>query len=493
MSIKQDQDRWARLRFAVIGPLLAAPPPRGELQQALHELSLRNWTHPNDGTAIRFGFSTIERWYHSARCAQDPVAALRRQRREDAQVSRRLSPALCLEIDALYQRHPGWSIQLHYDNLIALSEQHTELGVVPSYATVRRYFKAHGYHRKRQPKRHTPGAITAVERLDQREVRSYEMDHVNALWHTDFHHGSKRVLLPDGRWITPLLFGVIDDHSRLICHLQWYSDETARSFVHGLSQALQKRGLPRALMCDNGAAMKSEEFNAGLHSLGIIVEHILPYSPYQNGKKETFWGNVEGRLMAMLEQVEDLTLEQLNRITQVWVEQEYHHKRHRDIGTTPIKRFVESPNVSRPCPDSATLRRAFCRTVSRKTRHSDGSVALAGARYEIPNRYRHLQRVRLSYAQWNLSEVQLLDPHTSAPLCRLYPTDKGANAQGQRRSLEPLPNSPSTDSDITLLSKGDPQWPPLLRQMLADFAATGLPPAYLPQLSDTQANKEPSQ
>lgn len=497
MSNEQDPDRWARLRFAVIGPLLAAPPPRGELHSALTELSKRSWLHPVDGTAIKFAYSTIERWYHSARRAQDPVAALRRQRRTDAQVSRCLSPSLCQEIDALYQRHSGWSMQLHYDNLVALVKQHPELGTLPSYATVRRYFKAHGYHRKRRPKRQTPGALGAVVRLEQREVRSYEMDHVNALWHTDFHHGSKRVLLPDGRWITPLLLGVIDDHSRVICHLQWYSDETAQSFVHGLSQALQKRGLPRALMCDNGAAMKSEEFSAGLHTLGIVLDHTLPYSPYQNGKKETFWGNVEGRLLAMLEHVQDLTLEQLNRITQVWVEQEYHHKRHRDIDTTPIKRFVQSPNLSRPCPDSAALRRAFCRTVSRKTRRSDGTVALAGARYEIPNRYRHLERVRLSYAQWNLSEVELLDPNTPTPLCRLYPIDKSANAQGQRRSLEPLANglvnSPATDSDTTLLNKADSQWPPLLRQMLADFAATGLPPAYLPQLSDVQTdNKEPS-
>lgn len=482
MRDEQDLDRWARLRFAVIGPLLAAPPARGELKRKLHELSLCSWTHPNDGTAIRFGFSTLERWLNLARNAPDPVAALRRKRRNDAQHSRRLTPPLCREIDALYQRHPGWSMQLHYDNLVALSEQHNELGAVPSYATVRRHFKARGYHRKRSPKRQTPGAIAAVERLEQREVRSYEMDHVNALWHTDFHHGSRRVLLPDGRWITPLLFGVIDDHSRLICHLQWYSDETAQSFVHGLSQALQKRGLPRALMCDNGAAMKSEEFTAGLHSLGILLEHTLPYSPYQNGKKETFWGNVEGRLMAMLEQVEDLTLEQLNRITQMWVEQEYHHKRHRDIDTTPINRFVESPNVSRPCPDSATLRRAFCRTVSRKARRSDGSVALDGTRYEIPNVYRHLERVRLRYARWNLSEVELIDPHSTAPLCRLYPVDKSANAQGLRRSLTPPTESPDTAS---ILSKTDPQWPPLLQKMLADFAATGLPPAYLPHAERT--------
>ena len=43
----------------------------------------------------------------------------------------------------------------------------------------------------------------------------------------------------------PLLPCFIDDHSRLICHLQWYLHETAEVLVHGLCQALQKRGLPR--------------------------------------------------------------------------------------------------------------------------------------------------------------------------------------------------------------------------------------------------------
>jgi len=145
MSDEQDQDRWARLRFAVVGPLLAAPPAQGELQHALRELSDRLWSHPNDATQIQFGFSTIERWYHTARRAADPVAALRRQRRDDACISRQLTPALCQQIDALYQRHPGWTIQLHYDNLLALAQQHQPLGVVPSYATVRRYFKRCGY------------------------------------------------------------------------------------------------------------------------------------------------------------------------------------------------------------------------------------------------------------------------------------------------------------------------------------------------------------
>ena len=60
MSDEKDLERWARLRFAVIGGLLAAPPKRGELKGTLLELSQRTWSHPNDGTAIRFGFSTLE-------------------------------------------------------------------------------------------------------------------------------------------------------------------------------------------------------------------------------------------------------------------------------------------------------------------------------------------------------------------------------------------------------------------------------------------------
>ena len=80
-----------------------------------------------------------------------------------------------------------------------------------------------------------------------REVRSYEATHVGALWHLDFHHGSKKVLTAGGRWQRLIALGILDDHSRLCCHVQWYLSETAEDLVHGLSQAIQKRGPPRAL------------------------------------------------------------------------------------------------------------------------------------------------------------------------------------------------------------------------------------------------------
>ena len=59
---------------------------------------------------------------------------------------------------------------------------------------VRRYLKAQGMFRQARPKRVTAGALAARDRLERLEVRSFEVDHVNALWHLDFHHGARKVL-----------------------------------------------------------------------------------------------------------------------------------------------------------------------------------------------------------------------------------------------------------------------------------------------------------
>jgi hypothetical protein len=72
-------ERWARLRFSIIGALLAAPPAKGALRAALEELAAREWRHPSTGEPVRFSFSTLERWFYRSRNEQhDPVGVLRR-------------------------------------------------------------------------------------------------------------------------------------------------------------------------------------------------------------------------------------------------------------------------------------------------------------------------------------------------------------------------------------------------------------------------------
>lgn len=474
MSLSIDhRNRWARLRFSVVGPLLASPPPKGELQQAFHALAAKVWRHPITGADVQFGASTIERWYYRTRHVQDPVDQLKNRLREDCGHFPSMHPSVMEALVEQYRQHPGWTMQLHHDNLVAAMKATAPVGL-PSYSTVCRYLKAHGLVRKPTPRSSTEGAIAAAVRREQREVRSYEVDHVAALWHLDFHHGSRKVLTPDGQWHKPLLLCIMDDHSRLVCHLQWFLDETTASLVHGVSQAIMKRGLPRAIMTDNGAAMIADEFVEGLATLGILHQTTLPYSPYQNAKQERLWGQVESRLMAMLEGEPHLTLEQLNLATQAWAEQEYHRKEHSELGAAPLQRYLSCADVSRPSPDALALRQAFRVRHHRRQRRSDGTFTLNGVRFEVPGAYRHLEELCVSYARWDLSQVDLIDARTGMTLAAVFPLDKSARADGQRAQLQAA--CPAAEA----VSAGTA---PLLRQLLAEHAATGLPPAYLPPIA----------
>ena len=464
------RDRWARLRFSIIGSMLAAPPEPGELQAALALLAAKTWRHPISGLDVTFGLSTLERWYYAARRTNDPVAALKDRLRGDVGKFPSMTPQVIDTLTLQYREHPGWTMQLHFDNLRAALKNSD--ATIPSYPTVRRYLKAKGMFRQARPKRATAGALAARDRLERLEVRSFEVDHVCALWHLDFHHGSRKILTRQGIWMTPMLMCVMDDRSRLVCHLQWYLDETAESLIHALCQAFMKRGLPRALMTDNGAAMLAEETTTGLGKLGVLHQTTLPYSPYQNAKQESFWGRVEGRLLAMLEGEATLGLDALNLATQAWTEQEYHRTRHSEIGVTPLNHYLAGPSVTRPCPSSDVLCASFRIEVKRKQRRSDGTVSIEGGRFEIPSQYRNLEHVHLQYARWDLSRVDLVDPRTGTILCPVKPLDKSANANGQRRRLAPV------TADLSPLPpKG---MPALMAELLADYAATGVPPAYLP-------------
>lgn len=473
---KRVHERWAHFRFSVIGQLLAAPPGKGELAAAIAALAERTWHHPITDEHTRFGFSTIERWYYRAlREKRDPVAVLRRKLRADAGQQPAMSGAVRRAIIAQYAAHKSWSVRLHHDNLVALAESNPDLQPLPSYPTLRRFLKVNGFNKRRRlTSRRTEGAERAEARFLDREVRSYEAEYVGSLLHFDAHHGSRTVLTPKGEWVTPILIGILDDRSRLACHLQWYLSETAEVVAHGLSQAFQKRGLPRASLSDNGPAMVAAEIVDGLARLGVLQQTTLPYTPEANAKIEILWASVEGRLMAMLEHVADLSLARLNEATLAWAEHEYNRRINSETGETPIARFLAGPSVMRPCPDSAALRLAFTRTERRMQRRSDGTIVLKGRRFEVPDRYRHLRELEVRYAGWDLSHVHLVDERSGNVLCRLFPQNKAQNASGVRRTRDPEAKEPRA-------AQADSEIPPLLKKLMKDQSDSGLPPAYLPK------------
>jgi hypothetical protein len=144
----------------------------------------------------------------------------------------------------------------------------------------------------------------------------------------------------------------------------------------------------------------------------------------------------------------------------------------------PLTRYTQAGNVGRPCPGSDRLRQVFTIRLTRRVRGSDGTVSLDGTRFELPTRLRTLQQVTLRYARWDLRRVWVIDPATDVVITPIYPLDKQANADRQRRCIEPPSLAPEP--------AGEGGMAPLMQELMREYAATGLPPAYVPTPVEVQ-------
>jgi len=129
-------------------------------------------------------------------------------------------------------------------------------------------------------------------------------------------------------------------------------------------------------------------------------------------------------------------------------------------------------DIGRPGPDAAAVALCFTAEVSRTQRRSDGTLTVGGVRFEVPSRYDHLEKLHLRVAAWDLRQVHLVDLKSGAARSRWYPFDKHRNAEGRRAArVAPRDAVPAAPTGVA----------PLLQKLIAQYAATGLPPAYLPK------------
>ena len=114
------RDRWAQLRFLIVGRLFAEPPEPGDLFNRLLELANKTWRHPVTGQEIRFGVSTLERWYYRARKAHDPVGLLKNRPSSHYGTF----PSLGLEIrEQLCAQYLGGRLE-RFQQMVILEEGH---------------------------------------------------------------------------------------------------------------------------------------------------------------------------------------------------------------------------------------------------------------------------------------------------------------------------------------------------------------------------------
>lgn len=120
--------------------------------------------------------------------------------------------------------------------------------------------------------------------------RFFERANPNELWQTDI-----MTFMLKGQFRVYMI-GFMDDHSRFLVGWGLYRFQTAANVQEVFRSAIEKHGLPKEVLSDNGRQYYSwrgkSQFTEMLLKLGIRHIRSRPYHPQTLGKIESFWRNL---------------------------------------------------------------------------------------------------------------------------------------------------------------------------------------------------------
>jgi putative transposase len=134
---------------------------------------------------------------------------------------------------------------------------------------------AHRFLQQHQLSRQTFADANTIER------RAFVAEHTNDIWHADVMHGPT---VPSLRSRKVYLVSFLDDASRLIAHADFCWGETALDIEGVLQSAILKRGIPKKIILDNGAAYRATSLQEICARLEIRLVYCPPYEPQGKGK-----------------------------------------------------------------------------------------------------------------------------------------------------------------------------------------------------------------
>ena len=217
----------------------------------------------------------------------------------------------------------------------------------------------------------------------------FERKRRNALFQADIKYGPSLVI--NGTNKKTYLLSIIDDHTRMIMHAEFYNNQRLPILEDCFRKALLKFGKPSDILVDNGKIFVSKWFKLACARLGVRHITALPYRAQTKGKCEKYHQCVDQFLNEFsLEPVK--TLQELNRKFSVWLDEGYIHAPHdalrkeeRDPHTgellrkrerTPYQAYTEDPAKVR-FVSSLECRDAFL-WEERRVVDKSGCVKLAG-------------------------------------------------------------------------------------------------------------------
>ena len=356
------EEAMSMFRFSVISPLLVGDDERS-LKKRMYEQASKIWTLP-DGRSRQFSWGTIEDWLYKYR--NFGLKGLTNDSRCDNGKFRQLNDQTSEFIDNYVKEHSRIKTSImiaQMKNDVQFFDQQ-----LPSDSTIYRYVRT----------------IRPCENTLQKERRAFEAPYSGSLWQTDVMYGPYLPRLNDrGKWVKnqTFLIALIDDHSRLLCHGEFYFKQDLLSYLSCLKQGLYKYGIPERLYCDNGQIFLSEQIKRIMAGLGTSVIHCPIADGASKGKVERFFLTVRNSFLnPLIEFEKPKKLDELNSKFRIWCHDSYNMKEHSTTGITPMNRWMTTSHKVRlmnSSTDSGIFRFKETRRVKK-----DGTISFKNKIYE---------------------------------------------------------------------------------------------------------------
>jgi transposase InsO family protein len=410
LTPKDKAEAIALYRSEIVGSLTRRELDRGQLAEALTELSQQRFRPPHAHSPRTYSVATLERWYYAYKEAG--LAALRPEPRADRGRGREMAPALRTLLVDIRQEHPSASVPVILQTLEA--DGRLEPGTV-SASTVRRFFAERGLDK---------ASLRAGGTRGKMRLR-WQAEHPGALWQGDVCHGAS--LVTPTSTTTVRIHALMDDASRYVVALEAMAFEREVDMLSLLVCAVRKHGPPDAMYLDNGSTYRGETLALACARMGTTLVHAKPYDAPARGKIERFWRTLrEG----CLDHTGSLgSLHDLNVRLWAWLDEHYHKAPHGAlVGKTPHEVFHGHPREP-DAFDETKLRDALTVHARRRIRR-DNTLAMDGVDWETDLHFLAGQLVTVSRCLVDPTEPPWLD-HEGKRFV-LHPVDPVRNATRAR-------------------------------------------------------------
>ena len=396
----------AEFKLSLISPTVLGNYPDKSINAYFERISAKPLTML-DGTPRKVKVATLKSWRRIY--LERGFEGLLGKPRSDYGCSRSIDDDLACDIQDMRLKFPKLPASTMRRKLI-------EEGIIEnndfSECTLQRFFKQH--------------PIKEVDAQKIKDRRAFESPIVNGIWQADTLYGPK--IGPNK--MRTYLQSIIDDKSRKSVSGRFYLSDNAANFQKTLKDGISSHGIPQKLYVDNGSSYKNEQLSLICGELGIVLSHAPIRDGAAKGKIERFNRTVRMKFLSQLEDVEKLTIDDLNNAFSRWLT-EYNNTIHRSIKITPNNAFnLGCKDIRWYDGDDNQLEETFMNRVTRKVAN-DSTVRIEKILYDVPMNYIG-ERVEIRWIPGYKDCVWLLQKDKT--LLKLVPTNKAENSITPRKN-----------------------------------------------------------